>query len=77
MAARIQGVLAVLALMTLGGCAMGTQLGHRLGWTSEHALPSDAVRASCRSAVATLQGKPDYETALQACTDAKSRQHVN
>jgi hypothetical protein len=69
------GLLA-LAGIALGGCAMGKEVKEEMGWT-KHAVPSDVVRSSCENAVKGLEGKPDHHIAMDACVDAKTRQHVD
>ena len=59
-----------LAVGALGGCAMWDSMGfgHR------HDAPVSAqVQATCEASVATLRGKPDYDTALHACLDEQRR----
>ncbi len=61
---------AALVACALGGCAMWDSmgLGHR------HDAPASAqAQAKCEAAVATLRGKPDYDTALHACLDEQRR----
>ncbi len=67
---RVRIGLVALVALGVGGCAIGT----RLGWYAERVTPSDAIRANCELNVKTLQGRPDHDTAMRACVDAKSRQ---
>ena len=73
MGARIRIVLLATAVPMLSACAIGTEMG----WTSDHAAASDVVRSSCDNAVKTLEGKADHGTAMHACVEAKTRQHVD
>jgi hypothetical protein len=73
MDARIRIGLLAMAGLSLSACAIGTEMG----WTSDHAAPSDVVRSNCDSAVKTLEGKADHATAMHACVEAKTRQHVD
>jgi hypothetical protein len=78
MNANIRTALLMLALLAVGGCATGGKLDwNRLGWHKQHAPPSAVVLASCQAAVGGLKGQPDYDTALRACTDAKTRHGRN
>lgn len=62
--------LALVLCTAVGGCAWWD--AH--GWKGHHAASaSDAARAQCDAAVATLKGKPDYDTALHACLAEKAR----
>ena len=64
---------AALAAILLGGCAVG----QRLGWTATTDRgASDDIRASCEESTRTLKGRPDYDTALGACLEAMTRQHL-
>jgi hypothetical protein len=59
---------ALVLAATTGGCASWD--GEKYG---EGTPPTDPARAQCESAVATLKDQPDYDTALRACLDEKSR----
>lgn len=67
MRARFRIGWVLLASVELGGCALGA----RLGWHSQHELPSESVRLNCENTVKALQGQPDHELALRACIDAQ------
>lgn len=54
----------------MGGCAMWNSMG--LGPRQDAPLSAEA-QATCEAAVATLRGKPDYDTALHACLDEQRR----
>lgn len=70
--------LLVLAMLAVSGCATGGKLDwNKLGWHKKQAPPSDVVLASCQAAVGGLKGRADYDSALRACTDAKTRQGRN
>lgn len=77
MAARLRGLLMVLAIVALAGCATANRVATRMGWRGEHAVATDTVRVNCEAATKTLTGRPDHDTALRACIDAKTRQHVD
>lgn len=71
---RVATTLAAAAL--LGGCATGQRMGQRMGWTATPADATALVQASCDEATRSLKGGPDHGTALSACLDAKTRQHL-
>ena len=73
MDARIRLLTTVMIPTLLGGCA----IGQRLGWTATQSEATDRVRTSCEEATRTLKNGPDHATALRACLDAKTRQHVS
>ncbi len=74
----IRMTLLALATFALSACATGGKMDwNKLGWHKQHAAPSDVVLANCQAAVGTLKGRADYDTALRACTDAKTRQGRN
>lgn len=64
---------ALMAASLLGGCA----IGDKLGWHRNREPASEVQVASCDAATATLKGRPDHDTAHDACVDAKARQHVD
>lgn len=69
----VRATAAALAACALGGCAMWDSMG--LG--QRHDAPASAeAQAACEAAVATLRGKPDYDTALHACLDEQRRRPV-
>ena len=69
--ARTAAVAALAVL--LGACAMG----QKLGWQRTHAPATEVQLASCTTATATLEGRPDHDVAYRACVDAKARQQVD
>jgi hypothetical protein len=77
MAARVRVSLMVLAIVSLTACATVNRMATRMGWRGEHAVATDTVRINCEAATKTLVGQPDHDTALRACIDAKTRQHVD
>lgn len=74
---RILSLPVLLAIVTLAGCATANRMATKMGWRGEHAVATDTVRANCAAATRTLAGGPDHDTALRACIDAKTRQHVD
>ena len=64
-------LVAALSLASVsGGCAWWDSHG----WKQTKAAPTtEKAREQCESAVATLKGGPDYDTALRACLDEKVR----
>jgi hypothetical protein len=78
MDARIRNSLLGLAVLSLGGCATWHEFDwHKLDWRKSKAAPTDVVRASCEASVNAIKDSPDYNTAMAACLDAKTRQHRN
>ena len=77
MDARLCGSLMILVIVSLAGCATANRVATRMGWRGEHAVATDTVRANCEAATRTLAGQPDHDTALRACIDAKTRQHLD
>lgn len=70
--------LLTLTMIALSGCATGGKMDwNKLGWHKQQAAPSAVVLANCQDAVGTLKGHADYDTALDACTAAKTRQGRN
>lgn len=69
--ARIVPWLASACLLT--GCAVG----EKLGWHRGHGPATEVQLASCEAATATLKGRPDHDTAYDACVEAKVRQQVD
>ncbi|CAN5236015.1 hypothetical protein BH11PSE14_BH11PSE14_22320 [soil metagenome] len=75
---KLRIVLLALAAFALSGCATGGKMDwNKLGWHKQKAAPSEVVLVNCQAAVGTLKGRADYDTALDACTDAKTRQGRN
>ena len=64
-------LVAALALAAgTGGCAWWDSHG----WKQTKAEPTtEKAREQCETAVATLKGQPDHDTALRACLDEKVR----
>jgi hypothetical protein len=70
----MKGLAAVACALALAGAASGCAWWDAHGWKPRHDAPAtDTARAQCESAVATLKGKPDYDTALSACLQEKAR----
>ena len=63
-------VAALVLSAGTGGCAWWDSQG----WTQSKAAPkTEKAREQCETAVATLKGRPDYDSALRACLDEKVR----
>ena len=70
MNSAVRVTAAGLVAAALGGCAMWNSMG----FGQRHDEPASAdAQATCEASVATLRGKPDYDTALRACLDEHRR----
>ena len=70
MRSLVRVTAAALAACALGGCAMWDSMG----FGNRHDAPVSAeAQARCDASVATLRGKPDYDTALHACLHEQRR----
>lgn len=72
MDARVGITLIAVAAAGMAGCATSNPLA-RWGLTSPQVEPTAKMRATCEDSVRTLQGRPDYDTALHACLQAAAR----
>lgn len=68
MTASTHVALPALAVLILAGCADGT----KMAWSGDRVEPTDADRATCATAVRTLEGEKQHDTALRACLDSKT-----
>jgi hypothetical protein len=71
----MKGLAAVACVLALAGASSGCAWWDAHGWKGHHAAApaTAAARAQCEGAVATLKGKPDYDSALSACLQEKAR----
>lgn len=70
---RLAISVVAMAVVGMTGCASGNPLS-RMGWTSPRVEATADIRSRCEASVQTLRGQPDYNTALQACLQAMTRQ---
>ena len=68
--------LAVALALVFAASSSGCAWWDAHGWKHAKAEPTtELAREQCETATATLEGKPDHDTALRACLDEKVRRN--